>query len=71
MTSKILVGMRDTLKSIEPDIVLIHGDTTTTFATSLACFYMGIKVAHVEAGQEPMTSMLLFLRNTTDEVLAF
>ena len=50
VTSKILVGMRDTLKSIEPDIVLIHGDTTTTFATSLACFYMGIKVAHVEAG---------------------
>lgn len=50
VTSNILVTMRDTLKSIKPDIVLVHGDTTTTFATSLACFYMGIKVAHVEAG---------------------
>lgn len=50
VTSNILVSMRDTLKSIKPDIVLVHGDTTTTFATSLACFYMGIKVAHVEAG---------------------
>jgi len=50
VTASILVKMRDTLKSIKPDIVLVHGDTTTTFATSLACFYMGIKVAHVEAG---------------------
>ena len=50
VTSNILLKMRDTLKEEKPDIVLVHGDTTTTFATSLACFYMGIKVGHVEAG---------------------
>ena len=50
VTSSILLKMRDTLREEKPDIVLVHGDTTTTFATSLACFYMGIKVGHVEAG---------------------
>ena len=50
VTSSILLKVRDTLREEKPDIVLVHGDTTTTFATSLACFYMGIKVGHVEAG---------------------
>ena len=50
VTSNILLKMRDILKVEKPDIVLVHGDTTTTFATSLACFYMGVKVGHVEAG---------------------
>lgn len=50
VTASIIVKMRDTLQSVKPDIVLVHGDTTTTFATSLACFYMGIRVGHVEAG---------------------
>jgi len=50
VTSNILITMRDTLKEEKPDIVLVHGDTTTTFATSLACFYMGVKVGHIEAG---------------------
>ena len=50
VTAAIILKMRDTLQSVKPDIVLVHGDTTTTFATSLACFYMGIRVAHVEAG---------------------
>ena len=50
VTSSILLKMRDTLREERPDIVLVHGDTTTTFATSLACFYMGVKVGHVEAG---------------------
>ena len=50
ITSNILLKMRNTLKEEKPDIVLVHGDTTTTFATSLACFYMGVKVGHVEAG---------------------
>lgn len=50
VTSNILLKMRNTLKEEKPDIVLVHGDTTTTFATSLACFYMGVKVGHVEAG---------------------
>lgn len=50
LTASIIVNIRDTLRSVKPDLVLVHGDTTTTFATSLACFYMGIEVAHVEAG---------------------
>jgi len=50
VTSNILLKMRNTLKEEKPDIVLVHGDTTTTSATSLACFYMGVKVGHVEAG---------------------
>jgi len=50
VTSNIMLKMRDTLKDVCPDLVLVHGDTTTTFATALACFYLGIKVGHVEAG---------------------
>jgi UDP-N-acetylglucosamine 2-epimerase (non-hydrolysing) len=50
VTTNILLKMRNILKVEKPDLVLVHGDTTTTFATSLACFYMGIKVGHVEAG---------------------
>ncbi|MBK2238193.1 non-hydrolyzing UDP-N-acetylglucosamine 2-epimerase [Francisella philomiragia] len=50
VTTKILLGMRDVLIDYKPDIVLVHGDTTTTLATSLACFYQQIKVGHVEAG---------------------
>jgi UDP-N-acetylglucosamine 2-epimerase (non-hydrolysing) len=50
VTSDILLKMRDTLREVKPDLVLVHGDTTTTFATSLACFYFGVKVGHIEAG---------------------
>lgn len=50
VTSNILLKMRNILTNKKPDIVLVHGDTTTSFATSLACFYLGIKVGHVEAG---------------------
>lgn len=50
ITSNILLNMRDILHKEKPDLVLVHGDTTTTFATSLACFYLGIKIGHVEAG---------------------
>lgn len=46
----ILEKMRILLEEERPDLVLVHGDTTTTFATSLACFYLQIDVAHVEAG---------------------
>ncbi|SFN51546.1 UDP-N-acetylglucosamine 2-epimerase (non-hydrolysing) [Izhakiella capsodis] len=50
ITRRILDGMRDVLTDFQPDIVLVHGDTTTTFAASLAAFYHQIPVGHVEAG---------------------
>ena len=50
LTSKILTGIADLLVKIKPDIVFVQGDTTTTFAASLASFYQKIPVAHIEAG---------------------
>jgi UDP-N-acetylglucosamine 2-epimerase (non-hydrolysing) len=50
ITSKVMLGLRDVLKQAQPDLVLVHGDTTTCFAASLAAFYAGIKIGHVEAG---------------------
>lgn len=50
VTSKVLTGMRDVLKETKPDIVLVHGDTTTSTAAALAAFYQQIPVGHVEAG---------------------
>lgn len=50
VTSKILLGMRDVLNTEQPDVVLVHGDTTTSMATALAAFYQRIPVGHVEAG---------------------
>lgn len=50
VTTRVLVGMRDILKAVEPNIVLVHGDTTTSMATALAAFYQQIPVGHVEAG---------------------
>ena len=50
ITSNVLLGMKDALSDFNPDIVLVHGDTTTTSATSLAAFYQKIKIGHIEAG---------------------
>jgi len=50
ITSNVLLGMKDVLSDFKPDIVLVHGDTTTTSATSLSAFYQQIKIGHVEAG---------------------
>ena len=50
ITSKVMLGLRDVLKDFAPDVVLVHGDTTTSMAASLAAFYRQIAVAHVEAG---------------------
>lgn len=50
VTARVLVGMRDVLKAAQPDIVLVHGDTTTSMASALAAFYQQIPVGHVEAG---------------------
>lgn len=50
VTSKVLLGLRDVLSDFRPDLVLVHGDTATTFAGTLAAFYQQIPVGHVEAG---------------------
>lgn len=50
VTAKVLLGMRDVIKESKPDIVLVHGDTTTSTASALAAFYQQIPVGHVEAG---------------------
>ena len=50
VTSRVLIGLRDVLKEVKPDVVLVHGDTTTSTAAALAAFYQQIPVGHVEAG---------------------
>ena len=50
VTSRVLLGMRNVLKEVKPDVVLVHGDTTTSTAAALAAFYQQISVGHVEAG---------------------
>ena len=50
ITANILMGIKSVLEEVRPDIVLVHGDTSTTFVTALACFYLQIPVGHVEAG---------------------
>ena len=50
ITTNILSGIKSVIEEVKPDVVLVHGDTSTTFATALACFYMQIPVGHVEAG---------------------
>ena len=50
ITNTILERIKNVLTEIKPDVVLVHGDTTTAFVTALACYYMQIPVGHVEAG---------------------
>ena len=50
ITSKCILGMDEAIETPKPDMILVHGDTSTTFATALACFYLQIPVGHVEAG---------------------
>ena len=50
ITTNILNGIKEVLEKEKPDVVLVHGDTSTTFVTALACFYLQIPVGHVEAG---------------------
>ena len=50
ITIKVLNNIGDVLDAVKPDVVLVHGDTSTTFATALACFYKQIQVGHIEAG---------------------
>ena len=50
ITTNILERIKSVLEEVKPDVVLVHGDTSTTFVTALACFYMQIPIGHVEAG---------------------
>lgn len=50
ITTNILNGIKEILEKVKPDIVLVHGDTSTTFVTALACYYLQIPIGHVEAG---------------------
>ncbi|KMY43027.1 UDP-N-acetylglucosamine 2-epimerase [Bacillus sp. FJAT-27916] len=50
ITTRVLEGLNEVFREVKPDLVLVHGDTTTTFAASLAAFYQSISVGHVEAG---------------------
>ena len=50
ITTNILNSIKEVLEAVKPDVVLVHGDTSTTFVTALACFYLQIPVGHVEAG---------------------
>lgn len=50
ITANILLKIREVLEKVKPDVVLVHGDTSTTFVTALSCFYLQIPVGHVEAG---------------------
>lgn len=50
ITTNILNNIRSVLENVKPDVVLVHGDTSTTFVTALACFYLRIPIGHVEAG---------------------
>lgn len=50
ITARVLMGMRDVIKAVQPDVVFVHGDTTTSMASALAAFYQQIPVAHIEAG---------------------
>lgn len=50
VTERVMEGLKDVLVTEKPDVVLVHGDTSTTFASALTCFYMQIPVGHVEAG---------------------
>lgn len=50
ITTRILRGLEDVIKQVAPDLILVHGDTTTTFSASLAAFYHQVAIGHVEAG---------------------
>lgn len=58
ITSKSLIGLEKIIKETKPDIVLVHGDTTTTFAGALAAFYNRIDIGHVEAETTNITHIL-------------
>lgn len=65
VTTNILNEIKAVLETARPDVVLVHGDTSTTFVTALACFYKQIPVGHVEAGLRPIIYTHLTRRSLT------
>ena len=59
ITTGVINGIKSVLEEAKPDVVLVHGDTSTTFAAALACFYLQIPVGHVEAGLRTYTQRSL------------
>ncbi len=68
ITAKILLEMKPVLDAFQPDIVFVHGDTTTTMAASIAAFYSGAKVAHIEAGLRTFNKRLPFPEETNRQI---
>ena len=66
ITTKTLLGMERVLTEAEPDLILVHGDTSTTFAGALAAFYHKVPVGHVEAGLRTYDKYSPFRRNEPD-----
>lgn len=62
ITTKVLEGLGEVFEQEKPNLILVHGDTTTTFVGALAAFYQKIKVGHVEAGLRTLTSISHFLK---------
>ena len=69
VTTNILNKIGDVLDDVKPDVVLVHGDTSTTFVTALACFYKQIPVDMLKQGLELMTSIALIQRSSTAKLL--
>ena len=59
ITTNILAKIKAVLEEVKPDVVLVHGDTSTTFVTALACYYLQIPVGHVEAGLRTYNNIIL------------
>lgn len=68
ITAKILVEMKPVLDSFKPDLVFVHGDTTTTMAASIAAFYCGAKIGHIEAGLRTFNKHLPFPEETNRRI---
>lgn len=68
ITTNILNGIKEVLEKEKPDVVLVHGDTSTTFVTALACFYLQIPVGHVEADFELIIFIAPILRNLIEKL---
>ena len=66
VTTSILEGLKPVLEDFKPDVMFVHGDTTTTFAVQEVAYYQQIKVGHVEAGLRTEISTLLGLRRQTE-----